>query len=81
MTETSDVIKGTALCLCCTQLKFTFYQLTGRINVLVSSSTDETKGDLNHSAQQCYQMNCIVFALHTVEIYILSADRQDLSSC
>ena len=51
MTETSDVIKRTALCLCCAQLKFTFYQLTGRIKVLVSGSTDETKGDLNHSAQ------------------------------
>ena len=51
MTETSDVIKGIALCLCCAQLKCTFYQLTGRINVNVSGSTDETKEDLNHSAQ------------------------------
>ena len=81
MTKTSDVIKRTALYLCCAHLKFTFYQLTGRITVLVSGSTDETKGDLNHSAQSCYQINCIVFALHTVEIYILLADRQDLSPC
>ena len=60
MTETSDVIKRTASCLCCAHLKFTFYQLTGRIKVLVSSSTDETKGDLNHSAQWCYQMKCTI---------------------
>ena len=26
----------------------------------VSSSTDETKGDLNHSAQWCYQMKCTI---------------------
>ena len=32
----SDVIKWTALCLCCTQLEFTFSQLTGRVTILVS---------------------------------------------
>ena len=38
------------------------------------------KAGLNDS-NQCYQMNCIVCVcvcvLHTVEIYIKSADRQD----
>ena len=27
------------------------------------------KADLNDSAQWCYQMSCIVFLLHTIEIY------------
>ena len=38
-------------CVFCTQLKFTFNQLTGGITILVSGS----KGDVNDSAQWCYQ--------------------------
>ena len=39
------------------------------------------KAGLNDSAQWCYQMNCIVFVLCTVGIYIQSTDRQGYHSC
>ena len=37
--------------VCCAQLKFKLEQLTDRIKVIVSDYTDETKGDVNDSAQ------------------------------
>ena len=44
-------------CVCCAQLKFKLEQLTDRIKVIVSDHTDETKGDVNDSAQWCNQLN------------------------
>ena len=79
--HTSDVIKWTALCVCyCAQWKFTLNQLTDRIKGLVSGSTDETKGELNHSGQWCYQMNCILFVFkHTWHLH--SNNWQTLLKC
>ena len=78
MTVTSS-IKWTALCVCCTQSKFTLNQLTDRIRDVVSGSKDETKGDVNDSAQWCYQMNwtlCVHVRLRskTMLIILLNVD-------
>ena len=42
------------MCVCCAQLKFKLELLTDRI--IVTDYTDETKGDVNDSAQWCNQL-------------------------
>ena len=55
------VLSNELHCVCVLRtVEFTLNQLTDRIKGLVSGSTDETKGELNHSGQWCYQMKCTI---------------------
>ena len=66
--------------------EYTAYWSTLSIGMWTTDRQDErsdmcVKAGLNDSTQWCYQMNCIVFVLCTVEISIQSADRQGYHSC